>query len=207
MKKLVLVIISFCTASMVSITFAQSDKKNAVGVHVATNYWPFVREGWYQSISLGIDYTRQLSARWFISGSIEEIAFLSKNKVKYNSWEDEDGTHVEINSKTRKTPVIDFNNGYLSIPVQIKFNLNSHFYFNTGPSLDIHHHRLSSDYKYNTEVGLGWRFGAGYEHEFNNGITLSLNPYLKWSSVMFNYMGGYAVSQFLGASLQVGYKF
>ena len=74
MKKLVLVIITFWTVSMVStvsLTFAQSDKKNEVGVHIATNYWPVGRDGWQRSISFGIDYTRQLSARWFISGSIE----------------------------------------------------------------------------------------------------------------------------------------
>ena len=181
MKKLVLVIISFCTVSMVSLTFAQSDKKNTIGVHIAPNYWPISREGWQQSISFGLDYTRQLSKRWFISGGIEEIGLFSKTQVVTNS-------------------------GILSIPVQAKFNLNNHFYFNLGPSLDVQHLKYLYGDKYNIEFGIGWRLGAGYEHEFNNGITLSLNPFMKGSSIL-TYFRDAATGGFFGVNLQIGYKF
>ena len=193
--KLVILLIVAFTANLYCQT--ETDKKNTVGLHIAPNYWPVVHS-FEHSISLGIDYSRRLSSRWSILGGIEEIGFISKNKVKYTSWEEEDGLHASVTSKPRKIPGIDA--GILTIPVQLKYHFNNHVYLNTGPSLDVSHSQ------YNTEVGLGWRFGAGYEYEFNNGLSLYLNPYLKWSSMLREF-GNEASYIVFGASLGVGYKF
>ena len=174
-----------------------TDKKNTIGVHITPNYWP-VDNGFERSFSFGIDYSRRLSAHWSLVGGIDEIGFISKNKLSLGSHEDENGVHVDVTSKPRK--IFGFDSGILSIPVQIKYNLKNNIFFNTGPSLDVFHS------EHNNEAGLGWRFGAGYEHEFKNGIALSLNPYLKWSSISIDF--GNETSFFVfGASLGIGYKF
>lgn len=197
MKKIKLIILLIVAFTVNLYGQIETDKKNMVGVHIAPNYWPG-NNGFERSISFGLDYSRRLSSRWSIFGGIEEIGFISRNKIKNTSWEDEDGMHVSATSKHRK--ILGFNAGIITIPVQLKFNFNNHVYLNTGPSLDVYHS------KYNNEAGLGWRFGAGYEHAFNNGITLYLNPFLKWSSILIDF-GNEASYVVFGTSLGIGYKF
>jgi hypothetical protein len=173
------------------------DQKNTIGVYITPNYWP-VENGFKRSFSFGIDYSRRLSAHWSLGGSIEEMGFISKNKMFAGPCEDENGLHVNVTSKSRNT--LSFDSGILSIPVQLKYNFKNHIFFNTGPSLDVFYS------EYNNEAGLGWRLGAGYEHVFKNGIALSLNPYLKWSSILVDF-GNESSYFFFGASIGVGYKF
>lgn len=81
-----------------------------------------------------------------------------------------------------------------SIPVQLKYNYNKHIYFHFGPSLDI--------YGDNPSVWVGTKLGVGYEYEFKNGLTLSLNPYLKTIGHLH-----YTFYILYGFGLGAGYKF
>ena len=77
---------------------------------------------------------------------------------------------------------------FISIPISLRINFLKYFFVNSGIELD---YNLDNDYpSYNT--GLGFLLGAGFNYEFNNGISLFANPTLKFhKTIVRPYSGGF----------------
>jgi hypothetical protein len=86
------------------------------------------------AVSVGIDYSKRFAAHWSFDSGFEQTISTSHagGAAEYEF-------HVMI----------------ISIPVQLKYNLNKHLYFRFGPSLDIYN--PDSDF----ESRLGGRLGIG----------------------------------------------
>ena len=216
MKKNILLFI-FCF-SIVQL-FAQNDTKNIIGTHGAfgfSSYGPVGLKGApsYSSkhyYTVGFDYSKQLSKRWDLCSGLE---------YTYN---DMTMTPAPMGEERPSW------NAYLTlvtIPVQIKYHFGKVIYFNSGILLNVLASERSEAYGYSTEgwypldrenkhsVGLllGFGLGIGFEHEFDSGITLFLNPYARFNGIgkaasfqsepleHYKYLQG-------GVSLGIGYKF
>ena len=190
MKKIFFLLIAcFSIVNLYSQT--ETDKKNTVDVYIAPGYGNYSGGG-AVPFNIGIDYSRRLTERWSLGGGLERMAILSHNK--YDISTELVGDEVVTRQTTRKGLFFDWE--MTSIPIQLKYHFTKTVYLNFGPSLDI-----SNGFS-ETGFGLGLRAGVGFEHEFKNGILLSLNPYLKAD------FGSWDVNYFLIAvNLGVGYRF
>jgi len=189
--------------------YAQSDKKNLVGIHTAlgTGFCGVPSSGaanydvkYY--FSTGLDYSRQLSKRWdFLSG------------LEYTH------SRMVVSPEFSKEPTSSIENLTLvTIPVQFKYHFGKVVFLNGGMLLNVINRKKSETwvqsqggvYKPTHNAGLlfGCGFGVGFEHEMSTGIIISLNPYVR-----LNGFGGIiqrGADLFLlqgGISLGVGYKF
>ncbi len=81
----------------------------------------------------------------------------------------------------------------VTIPAQIKYHLGKFVYFNGGLFVNVLAKTSSGgmvtsrDWKWvytnNVSMLLGWGLGVGFEHEFDSGVVLSLNPYFRWNGI------------------------
>jgi len=176
--------------------FIQSNgdcKKNTVEVYILPSYGS-LGGGGTANFGIGIDYSRRLTERWSLGVGFERIAITNRNKsvILY----EQSGDEVVTKATTQKGLFFDWK--ITSIPIQIKYHLTKAIYFNFGPSLDM----MNISPNIDNEFGIGLRVGAGFEHEFNNGIMLLLNPYLK-TDFSSGDIGYYQIAVNLG----IGYKF
>jgi len=168
--------------------FGQEGKKNMIGVHAglgASSYGiPNVMGDAVRDMkrynNIGIDYSRILSTRW---------DFCSGFEYTYNGMT----VRADDPTITRST------NDYLkmaTIPAQFKFHLGKLVYLNGGMFLNFVSTSLT------TYTSLGCGLGIGLEHEFDSGIVIELNPYIRRNGFITKY-----VYQQLGFSLGAGYRF
>ena len=115
-----------------------------------------------------------------------------------------------------------YNNGmmqHITIPLQLKHHFRNRFYFNHGLLFGIDRFREfkpsyvngepvfgneNYDIKYSF-FGLGYGIGLGFEHRFDNGISLFANPFLRWNGVFTNRLSDTYIHT--GIKLGVGYRF
>jgi len=227
MKRLVLMI-SLTAISIVNIANAQAVeniqlkeqkyKKNTIGTHAAFG------SGWYGPVglcgapsyktkyyySIGLDYSRMLTNRLDLCSGLE---------YTYNDMT-ETPAFTGITSPTWSADL-----KIITVPVQVKYHVSKLFYFNGGAFFNVFAKESSEvwallDYwnptgkiqKNHVGILLGFGLGFGFEHEFNSGIVLSLNPYTRFNGIgravslrserleYYKYLQG-------GVSLGVGYKF
>ena len=167
-------------------------KQNTIEIYIAPGIG-YLGGGGVAPFGIGIDYSRRLTERWSLCGGLEQIARIMGNKNSISK--EQVGDEVTVNATSKSGLAFDWN--ITSIPIQLKYHFNNFIYINGGTSLDLYHDEPSD-----TIVGLGWRAGAGFEHEFNNGIMLSLNPYLK-----VNFGNGDSSYLQLAVNFGVGYSF
>lgn len=187
MKKItLLLVVCFSVVNLYSQTETVdiTDKKNTVGVHVlrsgAGRFYPgnLDRGIRGKTLGIGIDYSRYFTERWSVRGGIEQSV-------------------ADVG--------LDFDFLYTSMPVQIKHNFKKLTFIYFGPSLEMCRFRNKEiDMRYTMGYGIGWRLGFGLEHNFKNGITISLNHYLGWNGLMYKNDIRYTQS---GFNLGMGYKF
>jgi len=192
MKKITILLMAvFSVATLYSQT--ETFKKNTVEVYIAPSYGTLYGFGIFH-YGIGIDYSRSLTEHWSLCGGIERNA--TTNNYKTVVSKEQVGDKVSINATIKKG--LFFKWEVTSIPVQLKYYFRKTVYINFGPSLDLFNEPNDPD---GTKAGLGWRAGVGFEHEFSNGITLSLNPYLKAN------FGSWNNYYQLAVNLGVAYRF
>ena len=217
MKKIILLLL-FCLS--ISHLYAQNDKKNLIGTHIAFGtgeYWwavyhdgPSHNTNYYYTI--GLNYSRQLSKRWTFGSGLE---------YTYN-----DMTVTPSLFMGNERPPWSANLTLITVPVQFKYRFGKVFYLNVGPILNIlatergeafgfgaeGWYPLNKEYKNAVALLFGLGMGIGFEHEFNSGITIFLNPYLRFNgggkgvSLQKEALERYQYGQ-CGVSLGVGYRF
>ena len=193
--------------------FAQSDKKNMIGTHVAFGTGgygsarlkgaPSSKTNYFYTI--GLDYSRQLSKRWdFCSGFEYTYTDLKKSFGYYT-----DGKQAFNSANLKMT----------TIPLQLKYHVGRFIYLNGGPLLNITAKERATSYYLTFEDAtsdvamlLGFGLGLGFEHEFKSGLTLSLSPYARFNGIgkalsfqskpleHYKYLQG-------GVNLGIGFKF
>jgi len=190
MKRMYLLLFILGCFSVVTL-YSQTEpiEKNTVTVYIAPGY-DFDN---YLSFGFGIDYSRKLTEHWSLSGGFERLAIINSSKSIISK--EQVGDEVIYSVTDKKGLYFDWR--MTSIPVQLKYHFRKTIYIHFGPSLD-----LLTDEILGTKVGLGWRAGVGFEHEFSNGITLSLNPYFK-----ADFGNTYTEYYQLVVNLGVGYRF
>jgi len=172
--------------------FAQTenDKRNMINVYVAPGNH-IIRGGggtlpgiW--AFSYGIIYLRQLSER----------------RSLYTGFE---YTHRLATSNDV---------GFVTIPVQFKRHFGNRFFLNHGLLFDINIYRQykisienghaemdTEKYDIKGRFGMGYGVGVGFEHTFDNGISLSLNPFFRLNGL---FSDAYV---HIGIGAGFGYKF
>jgi hypothetical protein len=212
MKRIILLLIG---CLFVFDLYGQSDKKNLIGTHISlgTGTYNFsFPAGWksgfrgYQTKyygNAGVDYARTFLKRWDICTGFEY--------TYYHIYGLNGGQRIK-----NDFPLV-------SIPVQLKYRFLKYIYLNGG----IYFHLLgksrddfwaqdeNGEYKKLPHTGMkfGYGFGVGYEHEFNSGILLSINPNIRWNGTgklkgLTDEAFTYTYTLFQGGvSIGVGYKF
>ena len=215
-NRIIILLIAGCT---VSNAYAQNDKKDLIGTHFAlginSSYGdplgsiggPGYKEKYYYR--LGFDYSRKLSKHWdFCTGFEYTYSLLTVHPA------DCSGDQGIVSPQPYND---DLKIG--TIPFQMKYHFAKFFYVNGGLLLNVFskHTREQSTYERNRHMLLGCGLGVGVEHEFSNGITLSLNPFFRWNGLenaeklqslsksLFMYRGAVYVQT--GVSLGIGYRF
>ena len=69
----------------------------------------------------------------------------------------------------------------INIPVTLRANLFKYFFLNGGVFLDLDN---MSDGPIDSQRGIGALFGAGVKYDFNSGVSIFINPYLKLHSLL-----------------------
>ena len=69
----------------------------------------------------------------------------------------------------------------INIPVTLRANLFKYFFLNVGVFLDLDN---MSDGPIDSQRGIGALFGAGVKYDFNSGVSIFINPYLKLHSLL-----------------------
>ena len=69
----------------------------------------------------------------------------------------------------------------VNIPITVRANFLNYFFVNGGPILDFDY---GLDNTFDNQNGVGLLLGAGVNYEFNNGLSLFLNPNLKMHSLI-----------------------
>jgi hypothetical protein len=178
MKKILsIIIVSFSVLSLSAQT--EMDKKNMLKTYVAPGVHviggSFPGPG---TFSYGLIYSRQLSERRSLYTGIE---------------------HTLRNN--------DSSEGFITVPVQIKHHFKNGVYLNHGLLLSLYNSRqykMDGNYDIKRRGLVGYGFGIGYEHVLNNGVILSLNPFLGWNGLFVGNDYAYINA---GISVGVGYKF
>ena len=195
MRKIIfLFIVGFAVVNLYS--QPETDKRNTIVAHIGPGIGGAGAVGSMpRYLNVGIDYSRRFSERWSFCTGVEELGFLGIRSVGESTW---NGDTLIANFKPKNGPHWEIT----SIPIQLKRHFGNIAYISFGSSLNIFH------FKYSTEVGLGWSFSAGLEHEFNNNIMFSLNPYIGWSRILSQQKkGGDTGYLKAGIGLGIGYKF
>lgn len=190
MKK-IYILLMICFSIVNSYSQTGTDKKNTIDVYIVPSYGAYGGGNGVLS-GVGIDYSRRLTERWSLGGGVERIAITGTYKDVY--LENQIGDEVVYEHSFKRGLYLGW--VITSIPVQLKYHLSKTFFFNFGPSLDISTGFIES------ELGLGLRAGIGFEHEFKNGILLTLNPYFK-TDFSSGDVGYYQIAVNLG----IGYRF
>jgi hypothetical protein len=216
MKKSVLSIMM--AVSIMTASFAQTDKKNKVGAHFAFGNGDYGAPNTYGGgsydtnnyYSAGLDYSRALSNTWDFCSGVEYTYSNMTVTPAYMGGESVCLPHKEHLTLT-------------AIPVQMKYHIWKIVYLDGGIFLNILA-RTSEDWSVKSRNGeyqsthyvgmlLGCGLGIGLEQElFGSGVMLSLNPYLRWNGIggigsfQFAQLKGYRFLQ-SGVSLGIGYKF
>ena len=211
MKKVVLLLIS--SFFMVQLS-AQNDKKNQVGSHTSFGTGTYgivgVGGGDYKVkyyYTLGLDYSRQLSKRWDLCSGVE----YTYDKMTLTAHDD------PTKSKSSESLTL------ATIPVQFKYHFGKIVYLNSGilfnilakTSNEAWVQSRNKEYKPTNNVAmfLGFGLGIGFEHEFDSGVMLSLNPYVRWNGIgnvgsfLYSTHTGNHIFLQSGISLGIGYKF
>ena len=198
---------------------AQNDKKNLIGTHVAFGVGgygtvrvvgaPSYDAKYYYTI--GLDYSRQLSKRW---------DFCSGFEYTYN-----DLTMTPPSTGVER-PSWSANLRLVTVPIQFKYHFGKLVYLNGGTLLNISAterseafglgaegwYPLNKEHKNGVALFFGFGMGIGFEHEFNSGMMLFLNPYARFNGIgkglslqkealeHYKYLQG-------GVSLGIGYRF
>lgn len=218
MKKIATVVsLSIMLLFFADSVYSQNDKKNLMGIHLASGSGVFgisgIGAGDYDTkyyLSIGLDYSRILSERWDLCSGLEYTYISMEVTPVYTGIEEERIPHKEHVTLTA------------TVPVQMKYHFGKSFYLNGGmffnilakTSQDIVTKSRDGEYRSTNNVGmlLGCGFGVGFEHEFDSGIVFSLNPYVRWNGI--GGIGSFYFTQstnyrFLqgGVNLGIGYKF
>ena len=207
MKRIAFLLVLF---SLVVNLYSQTeiDKKNTIGVHFTPGLYVGAGPWTAAAFGVGVDYLRKLSEHWSLCSGFEQHAlFHNGSGIKSEiSFIDKNGQLVErtLIDKSRLDWAIT------TIPVQFKY-YGKRIYLNFGPHVNIFNvfstHHLGGA----RQVTIGWEFGIGFEHELNNGITLSLNPKIKSNGIITRALDIRFNNDFdnmmLGIKLGVGYKF
>ena len=193
LKTAVLFFIFFLVGNL----FAQSeiqteiDKKNQIKAYVAPGIHLLggPAEG-ILTLGYGFDFSRQLSKRLSLSTGIEQTFRLS-------------GHSSDVS--------------FITVPLLLKHHFNNHIYLNHGLLFDLNLYRkyfMSNEngqvmidtrsYEIKGRFGLGYGLGIGFEHTFDNGIALSLNPFLGYHGLFVGKDYAYLSA---GIRIGVGYKF
>ncbi len=69
----------------------------------------------------------------------------------------------------------------INIPVSVRLNFLKYFFINGGFLLDID---ISNSSPIDKQTGMGCSAGLGIEYDFNFGISVFINPYLKAHSLI-----------------------
>ena len=200
-KTAFLLILFFLVVNLYSQT--ETDKKNTIGVHVAPGTFTGAGVWIKTTYGVGVNYSRRLSDSWSFYSGLESHAFFHKGSGSKSTitFIGEDGQEIErtLINKSRLDWTIT------TIPVQFKHH-GKRVDFKFGPLVNIYD--LFYD-NWTTSSILGWEYGVGFDREFNNGITLYLNPYIRFNGVLLPlYLGNNDYSSIQsGVNFGVGYKF
>jgi len=195
MKKIILLLTLCC--SIIHL-YAQNDKKNLIGTHVALgigDYGAFGKKGGgsydvKRYYTIGLDYSRQISKRFdFCSGF--EYTYSNMTATPHSSVEG-------YSPKAHLTMT--------TIPAQLRYHFGKFVYLNGGLLFNItarmNNIWPTEDKKTNVDLLLGLGLGVGFKYEFKSGIMLFLNPYVRYNGIGNDYK--YAQ---IGGSFGVGFKF
>jgi len=117
--------------------------------------------------TLGATYARPLSRRF----DLETGLAFSRHKIRVqpNLPPDMDDTPYETSLHL------------LTVPLLVKLNLGRFFFLNGGAMLNVD---TGLSVPVDNQSGIGLMLGGGSEYEFNSGISLCLNPYMKAHSLV-----------------------
>jgi len=117
-----------------------------------------------KSFTYGISYLKPLNKWLDIETGLEYLSCPIETKSIV-------GTINGVTTLTRSVTLSMF-----SAPVTVRANFLKYFYVNAGLLLDID---VSSNSIINSQSGLGSLLGLGVKYDFNNGISVFVNPYAK----------------------------
>lgn len=162
----------------IHLSLSAQDKANKftvgkIGVHFSAGrndpfYFQMVMDGTgYRNngfLALGSNYIQNINQRLDLEIAIE----YSEHNVIYVSDYDF-SKYLDTSDKKVKFNI-------LSIPVTARINFWKYFYFNGGLlfSFDI-----SKKHRIDNQTGIGYIVGLGAKYDFNNGISVYINPYSK----------------------------
>jgi hypothetical protein len=176
MKKIIILLAATCF-SIIELS-GQDNKKNLISSYssfgtsfygILKNYGGFSYDTKF-FYTIGLDYSRAFSKRWNLCGGLE----YTNNIMTASSPED-------------RRKLFKANLTLVTIPVLLRYHFGKLFFVNGGGFFNIvakeHVHDTPYAGEYHVGVLFGLGLGAGFEHEFNSGLTLSLNPFAKWNGI------------------------
>jgi len=166
LKKMALSIISIITITTV---YAQ---KNEVGVTISGSpintsiSFNLLEKNTYYSVyksyGFGITYIRPITKLLEIETGLEYLNFDASVHSVYDYYK-------------RSTASL------LEFPVGIRVNFMKYCYVNGGLLFDLD---ISTDSPLHIQTGFGSMLGLGLKYDFSTGISLFLNPYVKFHSML-----------------------
>lgn len=185
--------------------FAQSEKKNAVYIVAAPNTVIYeTRSGvdggpiysGKNGCAIGLEYSREL----FKNFEIVLGAHYAWNKVSSESTMSS-GPEFPITKSS-------FRINYVSVPIQIKYNLGNYFFVNGGTILNFDniekYNTMKREFESTIHAQFGLIVGIGAKLDFKNNYCFFINPYFQTNDLS---SGRYENFYNLGAKVGLGYKF
>ena len=177
MKRIALLLILF--VGVVNLYSQTETAKKTIGVHVTPGI--YLGMGPAGTFGIGLDYSKKISEKWSFCSGFEQHALGLFNIISYSErpWQ------------------------ITSIPVQLKHH-GKYVDFKFGPvvnSFGLFYNKVT------TTFILGWEFGVGFEREFNKGIIIYLNPYVRINGIVLSELDGGYRNLHSGVSLGIGKKF
>jgi hypothetical protein len=166
LKKMALSIISIISITTV---YAQ---KNEIGVTIfgslintSISFNLLEKDTYYsvnQSYGFGLTYIRPINKLLDIETGVEYESFDASVHSVFDYY------------KRSRTSLLD-------IPVGLRLNFMKYFYVNGGLLFDLD---ISTDSPLHIQTGFGSMLGLGLKYDFPTGISLFLNPYVKFHSML-----------------------
>ena len=153
---------------------------------------PLIGEASYNSVrffTIGIHYNKELY-EWL---DIETGVKYSKHTIRIDP----------VLYPPNDYPSYTENFSLINIPINLRANFLKYFFINGGPFLELDPSISSS---IDSQTGIGFSGGLGVKYDFNFGVSLFVNPYLKFHA-LFPFSGESNQQKIYESALRVGISY